>query len=117
MISKINKNMTTQLNRIDEIEENFYKFLKDKNIEPSSLNDLDRLEREFNNTLDKMIKITKEIFPIEEQYNFVKSRLIIDFHYNLGLKYKLEPTLIASALGKYNEKLIIESQKIISNTI
>lgn len=109
MIKQNISNQIQKLNKIDEIEKDFYQVIQDKNIQIKTPSDIERIDVLFNDSLKKMLKVIEGYD--EEEYTILKSRFIIDFHVRLAEKYNFDQYSIASYFGSYNERIFQEAIK------
>lgn len=90
---------------IDKEIDNFYKLVNEKNIEPKTLHDLERIEKFFNNTLSNIKELINKSNYSKEDKLLLKSKLTLDFHGGLSEKFNLDFNAIPAALGQYNQKI------------
>ncbi len=87
---------------IDKEVEDFYSFLKDKNIEPKPNESLERIEKFFNKTLKIIIDLVKKSEYSREDKELLIARLILDMHGNFAEKYNINFEQLPSLLGSWN---------------
>ena len=96
---------------IDEELANFYILIKEKDIEPKTLQDLERVEKFFNKTLNTILELINNSSYENVEKVLLKSKLIIDFHADIAEKFNFDFLLIPSAFGPYNQNLINKSME------
>ena len=87
---------------IDKEVDNFYKLLKEKNIEPKNYNDIERIEKFFNKTLKEITNIVKKSEYSDEDKTFLLSKLTVDMYGKLGDEYNLDFQQIPVYMGRWN---------------
>lgn len=91
--------------KIDKEVEEFYKFLKEKDIEPKSPTDIERIERFFNKTLKAVLELMdNSSFNINDK-ELMKARLILDMHGNFAEKFNIDFMTLPTLLGAWNEEI------------
>ena len=89
---------------IDEINEGFYKVIKDKNIQIKSLMDIERVEIMFEKTLKELLKLIESIDNYENQIKqIIKARVILDFHGRFADSYGFDLMAVVDRLSSYNK--------------
>jgi hypothetical protein len=102
----------SSLSTLDSEVDKFYKLLKEKEIEPKSLNDLERIIRFFDSTYEIITKNIKEDKSIPEPLKqTVIGRFTIDFFAKLAETYSLDFMSVPNYLGEHNQKRFLEAQK------
>lgn len=95
--------------QMEKVEKDFYQILKDKDIEPKSHADVERIERFFNKALRDMTEILDKSSFDDFEKSFLKTKLIIDFHGKTAEMFNIDVMVFPQLLGKYNSDLFTKS--------
>jgi len=95
--------------KISEEEEKFHQLLIDKDIIPKNIDDIERIERLFNSSLETISNIVKKSTFSESEKEFILCKLIIDFHGRTAEKYGFDFFTFPELLGKSNAEKFLKA--------
>lgn len=96
---------------IDDEVASFYQLLKDKNIEPKSHEDVERVERFFNKSLKTILALMDKSSFEPDEKELMKARLVLDMHGNFAEKFNLNFINLPSLLGKWNQEMFTKAME------
>jgi len=96
---------------IEELDNEFYALLKEKDIEPKSINDIERVEKFFNQYFKQFLDLIKKSSFSDMEKKILTSRITIDFHGMFAEKYNLSIEMVVHTLGKWNVEKMNEAVK------
>lgn len=97
---------------IDKEDAIFYQLIKDKNIEPKTLQDLERIEKFFNKTLKNILQLVKDSDFDEDEKQLLNARLVLDIHANFADKFGFNFMEVPGALGPWNQEIFRKAMSL-----
>lgn len=105
-MSQIDLKQLTANNKIfsemDKEVESFYNLLKEKNIEPKTLNEVERTEKFFSASLKKILSIIEGSSYDKESKKLMRVHGTIDFYGRFSERFNLDFDQLAAYMGKSN---------------
>ena len=105
-------NSMSSLVAMDKEVDKFYQLLKDKDIEPKTIADLERVIRFFDDTIKVVTEeIMKDEAITKDLKDFVIARFTLDMYGKLSETFNLPFELVPSGLGSHNQNKFNQSIK------